>query len=62
MENSETSYLLKGKIFKILFLLLLVRLGLYIPVPNVDLNIFSQNQIANSTFGFASKSETQRVG
>ena len=53
MENSETSDLLKGKIFKILFLLLLVRLGLYIPVPNVDLNIFSQNQIANSTFGFA---------
>jgi preprotein translocase subunit SecY len=53
MENSETASLLKGKIAKILILLLLVRLGLYIPIPNIDLNIFSQNQITNSTFGFA---------
>jgi preprotein translocase subunit SecY len=33
--------------------LLLVRLGLYIPVPNVDLDIFSQNQNVNPIFGFA---------
>jgi preprotein translocase subunit SecY len=53
MGNSETASLLKDKIFKILTLLLLVRLGLYIPVPNIDLNIFSQNEITNSTLGFA---------
>ena len=53
MENSETTSLLKGKILKILILLLLVRLGLYIPIPNVDLDIFSQNQVMGSTFGFA---------
>ena len=28
-------------------------MGLYIPVPGVDLDIFSQNQGANSLFGFA---------
>ena len=33
--------------------MLLVRLGLYIPVPNVDLDIFSQNQNVNPIFGFA---------
>ena len=53
MEQSETTALLKAKITKILFLLLLVRLGLYIPVPNVDLDIFSQNQNVNPIFGFA---------
>jgi preprotein translocase subunit SecY len=53
VEQSETIALLKAKITKILFLLLLVRLGLYIPVPNVDLDIFSQNQSANPIFGFA---------
>lgn len=53
MEQSETIALLKAKITKILFLLLLVRLGLYIPVPNVDLDIFSQNQNVNPIFGFA---------
>merc|ERR1712166_1203011 len=37
----------------ILFLLLLVRLGLYIPVPNIDLDLFSQNQNTNPIFGFA---------
>merc|ERR1712194_966779 len=45
--------LLKAKITKILFLLLLVRLGLYIPVPNIDLDLFSQNQNTNPIFGFA---------
>ena len=53
MEQSETIALLKAKITKILFLLLLVRLGLYIPVPNVDFDIFSQNQNVNPIFGFA---------
>lgn len=53
MEQSETIALLKAKITKILFLLLLVRLGLYIPVPNVDLDLFSQNQSINPIFGFA---------
>ena len=53
MEQSETIALLKAKITKILFLLLLVRLGLYIPVPNVDLDIFAQSQVANPLFGLA---------
>ena len=53
MEQSETTALLKAKITKILFLLLLVRLGLYIPVPNIDLDLFSQNQNTNPIFGFA---------
>jgi len=41
------------KILKILSLLILIRVGLYIPVPNVDLDIFTQNQITNPVFGFA---------
>ena len=53
MAVSETTSLLKQKIFKILSFLLIIRLGLYIPVPGVDLDIFSQNQGANSLFGFA---------
>ena len=53
MEQSETIALLKAKITKILFLLLLVRLGLYIPVPNIDLDLFSQTQNTNPIFGFA---------
>ncbi len=53
MEQSETTALLKAKVTKILFLLLLVRLGLYIPVPNIDLDLFSQNQNTNPIFGFA---------
>ena len=53
MKISETTSLLQKKITKILTLLLLVRLGLYIPVPNVDLDIFSQNQNVNPIFGFA---------
>lgn len=53
MEQSETTALLEAKITKILFLLLLVRLGLYIPVPNIDLDLFSQNQNTNPIFGFA---------
>jgi len=53
MKSSETISLLQQKIIKILVLLLLVRLGLYIPVPNVDLDIFSQGQNINPMFGFA---------
>lgn len=53
MKISETTTLLQTKITKILSLLLLVRLGLYIPVPNVDLDIFSQGQALNPMFGFA---------
>jgi len=53
MVVSETTNLLKQKIFKILGLLIFIRLGLYIPVPSVDLDIFSQNQVVNPLFGFA---------
>jgi preprotein translocase subunit SecY len=53
MKISETTTLLQTKITKILTLLLLVRLGLYIPVPNVDLDIFSQGQAVNPMFSFA---------
>jgi preprotein translocase subunit SecY len=53
MVGSETTNLLKQKILKILGFLVLIRLGLYIPVPNIDLDIFSQNQVSNPLFGFA---------
>ena len=53
MAVSETTNLLKLKILKILGLLILVRLSLYIPVPNVDLDIFTQNQNANPIFGLS---------
>jgi preprotein translocase subunit SecY len=53
MVISETTNLLRQKIIKILGLLIFVRLGLYIPVPCVDLDIFSQNQAVNPLFGFA---------
>jgi len=53
MEVSETISLLKKKVLKIFGFLILIRLGLYIPVPNVDLDIFSQNQVANPLFGLA---------
>jgi len=53
MELFDTKNLLKKKIFKILGLLIIIRLGLYIPVPGVDLEIFSQTQITNPIFGFA---------
>ena len=53
MVLSETISLLQKKILKIFGLLLLIRLGLYIPVPNVDLDIFSQTQGTNPIFGIA---------
>jgi preprotein translocase subunit SecY len=55
MAGSETLNQLQKKIVKILGLLFLIRLGLYIPVPNVDLDIFAQNQVANPLFGLAKK-------
>ena len=42
MAGSETINQLQKKIIKILGLLFLIRLGLYIPVPNVDLDLFLQ--------------------
>jgi len=53
MVVSETTNLLRQKIIKILGLLIFIRLGLYIPVPGVDLDIFSQNLTLNPLFGFA---------
>jgi len=54
MEASETiNSLLQKKIIKIFGFLILIRLSLYIPVPNVDLEIFSQNQVENPLFGLA---------
>jgi len=53
MEISETTSLLQKKVLKIFGFLILIRLGLYIPVPNVDLDIFSQNQVSNPLFGLA---------
>lgn len=53
MAVSETLNLLKRKLLKILGFLILIRLGLFIPVPSIDLDIFSQNQVANPLFGFA---------
>lgn len=53
MVELKTTNLLKQKIFKILGLLSFIRLGLYIPVPCIDLDIFSQSQTLNPLFGFA---------
>jgi preprotein translocase subunit SecY len=53
MEKSETLILLQTKIIKILTLLLLVRLGIYLPIPTLDLNLFAHGQITNPLFGFA---------
>jgi len=53
MEISETINSLQKKILKIFSFLILIRLGLYIPVPNVDLDIFSQNLVTNPLFGLA---------
>ena len=53
MQNSDTITLLRTKVLKIIGLLLLVRLSLYIPVPSVELDIFSQGQEISPMFGFA---------
>jgi preprotein translocase subunit SecY len=53
MTVSETISILQKKILKILGLLLLIRLGLYIPVPSVDLDILSTTQATNPFLGLA---------
>ena len=53
MRQSTPQSLLTGKILKISTLLLLVRLGLYIPVPGVDINLFDGGQALGSVFSFA---------
>ena len=53
MASSETLNLLKNKLAKIFGFIILIRLGLFVPVPGVDLDIFAQNQTINPLFGFA---------
>ena len=51
MIVSETTNLLKQKITRILTFLLVIRLGLYIPVPGVDLDLFAQSSGTNTLLG-----------
>ena len=53
MEKSNIRSQLRNKIIKILFLLGLIRLGLYIPVPGIELDLLTQGQKLNPMFGFA---------
>jgi len=53
MASSETLNLLKNKLAKIFGFVILIRLGLFVPVPGVDLDIFAQSQTINPLFGFA---------
>jgi preprotein translocase subunit SecY len=53
MVVSEATNLLRQKIIKILSFLIVIRLALYIPIPGIDLDIFSQNQTTNSVLGIA---------
>jgi len=53
MQTSETLNLLKEKILRIFGLLILIRLSLFIPIPNLDLDLFAQNSQNNILFGFA---------
>ena len=53
MDPNVTKNLLRDKILKILSLLLLIRLGLYIPVPGVEIDLFTNNQSLSPMFGFA---------
>ena len=53
MKKEDTLKLLQEKITRILGYLLLIRLCLYIPIPGLDLDIFSQQQNLNNMFGFA---------
>nr|YP_010596541.1 preprotein translocase subunit SecY [Chrysotila carterae]WAK83177.1 preprotein translocase subunit SecY [Chrysotila carterae] len=53
MDQETIKTLFKEKILKILTLLLLIRVGLYIPVPGVDLDIFEKGQSINPFFSFA---------
>ena len=51
MTTSKTIRLLRKKFLKIFGFLILIRLGLYIPVPGVDLDIFAQTESTNSFLG-----------
>ena len=55
MAGSETLKQLQKKILKILGFLFLIRLGLYIPVPNVDLDIFFTKSSNKSIIWFGKK-------
>ena len=55
MVVSETTNLLRQKIIKILGLLIFIRLGLYIPVPGVDLDIFFSKSDTKSIIWFCKK-------
>lgn len=58
MIQSKKQELLQRKFLKIFSCLMLIRLVLYIPVPNVDLDIFSRTQISTNLFIAATKSLT----
>lgn len=53
MDPSVTKNLLRTKILKILTLLLIVRLGLYVPIPGVELDFFANSKSLSPMFGFA---------
>lgn len=53
MASTTTVNTLRGKIFRVLALLLFVRLGLYIPVPGVEIDLFTNIQTLNPMFNFA---------
>ena len=55
MKVSKTSDLFRKKISRIFGFLILIRVGLYIPVPNIDLELFSvaPNPVSNPLVGLA---------
>jgi len=55
MKVSKTSDLFQKKISRIFGFLILIRVGLYIPVPNIDLELFSvaPNPVSNPLVGLA---------
>lgn len=58
MVQSKKQGLLQRKFLKIFSCLMLIRLVLYIPVPGVDLDIFSGTQISTNLFVAVTKSLT----
>jgi preprotein translocase subunit SecY len=53
MKKSKTIISLRAKVMRIATLLFLIRLGFYIPVPNIDLDVLLQCRTLNPMFGFA---------
>lgn len=53
MVQSGTKTLLRDKVVKIIGLLLLIRVGLYLPVPGIELDLLSKGEGSNAFFGFA---------